>query len=182
MPAYYLDIETTGLEPDDNEIITIQWCELERNTGRRTGDVNILKSWESSERDILTQFTDSVRLQDPYEFNFIPVGYNLAFEHGFLSRRSGIHGTFPIDIISRPYIDLQQLSILMNRGEFKGTKLSDMTNKPSDGRVIPEWYRQQEFSKIEEYVRTETDEFVKFIQWAFESVPGLTPSLRARFS
>jgi len=49
LPNYYLDIETTGLEPIDHKVITIQWCEIERYTGKKVGELNILKEWESSE-------------------------------------------------------------------------------------------------------------------------------------
>ena len=181
MPTFYLDIETTGLEPVEHEIVTIQYCELERNTGKRIGDINILKSWESSEKDILAQFADAVNLSDPYEFTFVPVGFNLSFEHKFLLYRSFIHDTFPVEILQRPYIDLQQLSILMNSGEFKGTKLSDMTNKPSDGHMVPNWYANKEFAKIEEYIQTETEEFIKFIEWAFMAAPNLVSSLQNHF-
>jgi len=38
---YYLDIETTGLNPFENKIITIQYMELERNTAKPTGPLKI---------------------------------------------------------------------------------------------------------------------------------------------
>ena len=71
MGNYYLDIETTGLDEVQNEIVTIQWCELERNTGQKLGELQILKSWESSEKDILEKFADIVDLTNPYPFSFI---------------------------------------------------------------------------------------------------------------
>lgn len=37
MPAYYLNIETAGLDPDEHSIITIQ--ELEWGSGRPKGDL-----------------------------------------------------------------------------------------------------------------------------------------------
>ena len=40
---YYLDIETTGLDPLHSKIITIQYMELERNTGKPVGPLKILK-------------------------------------------------------------------------------------------------------------------------------------------
>ena len=42
---YYLDIETTGLDPLQDKIITIQYMELERNTGKPVGPLKILKEW-----------------------------------------------------------------------------------------------------------------------------------------
>ena len=51
---YYLDIETTGLNPYQHKIITIQYMELERNTAKPIGPLKILKEWESDEKTILT--------------------------------------------------------------------------------------------------------------------------------
>ena len=51
---YYLDIETTGLDPKKDQIITIQYQRLGMLTGRSEGDLNILRSWESSEKEILS--------------------------------------------------------------------------------------------------------------------------------
>lgn len=181
MGNYYLDIETTGLEPEECKILTIQWCELERNTGKLIGKLNILKEWESSEKQILEEFVDALNLTDPYPFSFIPIGYNLGFEHKFLSVRSEKHDTFPININSRPHLDLHQLALFINRGEFKGTKLSNMTNKPEDGLVIQNYYRNGQFDKIENYIQLETQQFIQFVQWAFETVPMLLPELRQRF-
>ena len=45
MATYYLDIETTGLDESSNDIITIQYQELERGSGRPIGNVTILKAW-----------------------------------------------------------------------------------------------------------------------------------------
>ena len=45
MGTYYIDIETTGLDPLNNEIITVQYLELERGTGIPVGEVQILKAW-----------------------------------------------------------------------------------------------------------------------------------------
>lgn len=167
MGNYYLDIETTGLEPEEEKIITIQWRELERNTCRPIGELNILKEWESSEKQILQEFSDAVNLTDPYAFSFVPIGYNLSFEHRFLSVRSEKHDTFPISILGRPHIDLHQLALIMNKGEFKGTKLSDITNKPQDGNVILNYYENKQYDDIEKYIQVESDEFIEFAQKAF---------------
>ena len=60
MSDYYFDIETNpgGQRPDykNDEILTIQLQGLDSRTGESKGELNILKSWESSERDILEKF------------------------------------------------------------------------------------------------------------------------------
>ncbi|MHB8546333.1 MAG: ribonuclease H-like domain-containing protein [Nitrosotalea sp.] len=45
MGNFYLDIETTGVDPRNDKIITIQFVELERNTGKQIGEFRILKEW-----------------------------------------------------------------------------------------------------------------------------------------
>ena len=58
MPGYYLDIETTGLDQVVNKIITIQYQELERGTGKPIGKLHILKEWELGEKGIVEKFID----------------------------------------------------------------------------------------------------------------------------
>ena len=72
MGTYYIDIETTGLDALNNEIITIQYVELERGTGVQTSDVHILKTWEMGERGILSAFIEETPITDPYAFAFVP--------------------------------------------------------------------------------------------------------------
>ena len=71
MGTFYLDIETTGLDPKKDKIITIQFQELERNTGKAIGELVILKEWESSEKEILEQFISKSKILDPYSFKII---------------------------------------------------------------------------------------------------------------
>lgn len=181
MGMYYLDIETSGSKQDECEILTIQWQKLERNTGNAIGELHILKKWESSEKDILEKFSDTVNQLDSNGSNFIPVGYGLKSEHDILSDRSTKLHTEPVDIMHKPQIDLHQLSILINQGKFIGTKLNDMTNKSSDGSVIPEYYKNKDYKKIIEYIEEETYQCIEFLKWAFLHVPTLETELRKRF-
>ena len=80
---YYLDIETTGLDPLHAKIITIQYMELERNTAKPIAPLKILKEWESDEKTILKKFISDSGIGDGYKFSFIPIGFNLQFEHSF---------------------------------------------------------------------------------------------------
>lgn len=52
---YYFDIETTGFHFDKDEIITIQWQELDRYTGEAVGDLNILKRWNMRIKTLLKE-------------------------------------------------------------------------------------------------------------------------------
>lgn len=100
MGNFYLDLETTGLDPLKDKIITIQFMEIDRNTAAKKGELRILKEWESSEKEILLQFISESRIADPYPFTFVPVGYNLGFEHRFLLERCRANGLPPVDITS----------------------------------------------------------------------------------
>lgn len=171
MPNFYLDIETTGIDPSKDKIITIQFVELERNTALQKGNLHILKEWESNEKEILSTFISKSGIADRYPFAFVAVGYNLLFEHKFLYQRSKMHGLFPINILARPFIDLRSLGVIMNRGEFRGSGLDKITNKPHDGHMVSAWYERKEWRSIENYVKVEADEFVRFCSWLYEELP-----------
>jgi DNA polymerase III alpha subunit (gram-positive type) len=178
MGNFYLDIETTGLNPNVDEIITIQYQELDRNTGMATGPLIILKSWESSEKNIIEKFLNETSFLDEYAFSFVPVGYNLTFEHNFLKRRSEIHNLPEIDILGKPFIDLRAVGLLMNRGEFKGSGLDKITNKEHDGLLIPVWYKIKNYEKIIEYIEMEAREFLRFNAWLYKRMPEIMDEWR----
>lgn len=167
MPAYYLDIETAGLDPVRDPIITIQYQELERYTGRPRGGLRILKSWESDERDMLERFAHDTGIGPQNPFGFIPTGYNLTFEHKFLHHRAGI------DILDLPHVDLRHTAILMNRGEFRGSGLDRMTGKQHAGSPIPDWYRDGQYGRIMQYVEDEAAAFCGFYAWLLERLPDV---------
>ena len=173
MPNFYLDIETTGLDERKDRIKTIQFVELDRKTGARTGMLRILKEWESSEKDILQRFIAESKVADPYPFTFVSVGYNLEFEHKFIRERCIQNGLPPIDILNKPFIDLRAFGVLMNKGEFGGSGLDKLTGKPHDGRVIPQWYAEKKWPEIENYIGNETEEFVRLCTWLYKELPPL---------
>lgn len=172
MSQFYFDIETTGLDPERDKIISIQIQELDRNTGDKIEDLIVLKEWESSEKEILEQFIEGSGVLD-YPFNFIPVGYNLGFEHSFLITKTRLYNLPEIDILNNPFVDLRSIGILMNRGEFKGSGLDRITGKKSDGSILPDWYQNKEYDKILDYVESEANEFIKLNKWLYKKMPEL---------
>ena len=173
----YLDIETTGLDPLQSKIITIQYMELERNTAKPIGPLNILKEWESDEKTILKKFISDSGVADKYPFAFIPVGYNLEFEHKFFWQRCMSNGLQPVDILNRPFLDLKTVGVIMNRGEFKGAGLDKLTNKPQSGKNIPRLYDEKNYGEIESYIKKETESFCEWLVKLYVKLPKLRDEL-----
>ncbi len=172
MGNYYFDIETTGLDPKTCKVITIQYQELDRHSGRAIGELVILKEWESTEKEILQKFVNDLRVLDPYAFTFVPVGYNLNFEHNFLKERMPLLSLTPVDILNKPFIDLRPFGIIMNKGEFKGSGLDKITGKPRDGSQVPVWYANREFTRIVDYIQTEAKSFLELNAWLYQQMPA----------
>lgn len=173
MPSYYFDIETTGLDPRSDRIITIQYQKLDIETGKPIGELVILKEWETSEKDIIKRFILDTGILEENPFSFVPIGYNLRFEHNFIKARAKTHELIEIDILDKPFIDLRAIGILMNKGMFKGSGLDKFTGKKNTGGNIPLWYANQEYSKIIEYIVDEAQEFIKFNSWLYKELPKL---------
>ena len=173
----YLDIETTGLDPLQSKIITIQYMELERNTAKPVGPLNILKEWESDEKTILKKFISDSGVADIYPFAFIPVGFNLPFEHKFFWQRCMSNALQPVDILDRPFLDLKTVGVIMNRGEFKGAGLDKLTNKPQSGKEIPRLYYEKNYGEIEKYIKIETESFCEWLAKLYVKLPKLRDEL-----
>ena len=168
---YYLDIETTGLDELHNKIITIQYMELDRNTGKAIGPLKILKEWESDEKTILKKFIEEFRPKDRWAF--VPIGYGLSFEHKFFWQRCISNGLEPISILGRPFLDLMTVGVLLKGGNFKGAALDDLIGKPHDGSVIPGYYREKKYAEIERYIKEETGGFSNFCIRLYKEMPQL---------
>jgi len=173
MTNYYLDIETTGLNPEVSKIITIQFQELDSITGEAKGELVILKSWESSEKKIIEKFIELSDIYGGSQWSFIPYGYNLKFENDFLAERAKVHNLPKIDILSRPSVDLYPIGLMMNSGNFKGSGLDKITGKIGTGMDILEMYTFDAYDKIEAYIKKEAQEYIRFYSWLKKRMPKL---------
>lgn len=173
MANFYLDIETTGLDEIESKITTIQYVELERGTGRQLGELTILKEWELGEEGMLKKFIDDSPISNVSKWDFVPVGYNLGFEHKFLLEKSSKYNLSKIEILDRAYIDLHHIGILMNKGEFSGSGLDKLTGKSHSGGRVVDWYHGKKYDEIENYIKNETREFVKWCTWLHKEMPEL---------
>ena len=173
---YYLDIETTGFYPEKNDkIITIQYMALNEETAKPEGPLKILKEWESDEKTILKRFIEDFRPE--YKWAFVPIGYGLSFEHKFFWQRCISNGLKPIGILTRPFLDLMTVGVLLNGGSFKGAALDDLTSKSQDGSVIPGYYKEKKYAEIERYIKNEIDGFCGLATKLFVKLPKLRDEL-----
>ena len=175
MTYYYLDIETTGFDVEKDKIITIQYVELDEKTAKPVGSLKILKEWESDEKTILKRFIEDFRPE--YKWAFVPIGYGLSFEHKFFWQRCISNGLKPIGILTRPFLDLMTVGVLLNGGSFKGAALDDLTSKSQDGSVIPGYYKEKKYAEIERYVEDERDGFCGLATKLFVKLPKLRDEL-----
>jgi hypothetical protein len=178
MPEYYFDIETYSPEkkpnPDKDKIITIQVQQIDIKTGKPKSKLEILKEWESSEKDIVITFYNKFKnsFEEIDVWQFVPVGYSLSYDFEFLISkfRSYIGKEFTSRFYyNRPYLDLKHVIVLLN-GEFKGASLDKSTSKKFSGAKIKEWYENKKFGEIELYIKNEAESFLELLQKARRNI------------
>jgi hypothetical protein len=178
MSDYYFDIETNpkGVKVDckNDEILTIQFQQIDGRTGEKKGDLTILKSWETSEKDILEKFHSIFNLADLW--NFVPFGFNLSFDFFSLLyrwRRIGIEVQPKTLFSEHPYIDIKSIVVIFNKGSFKGANLEKFLGKQYSGLKVSEWYKQKDYDSIQEYIEDEADRFIKLYQYLIQELPAI---------
>ena len=177
LAEYYFDIETTGFDFDIDDIISIQWQRLNGYTGEPIGELKILKSWESSEKEILKTFVPNVNCR---RWDFVFVGKNLLFDFCFLSKKMKQCelGKFDLRCLyDRAWLDIKPLLIMMNNGNFIGyDKVLPKTN-PLTNDKIPQLYKDEKYSEIIQYIKDEANDFIKAYQVLKKEIPSLTKHL-----
>ncbi len=160
MGIIYLDIETTGLNYNNDQIVTIQLQEDNQS-------LIIFKSWESNEKTILRKFL--MRLSGIQRKGFtICVGFNiLKFDIPFLISRCNYHKLLtPNDLIEIFYrnlahCDLLQILLPHHDWKYKGLtwdyvlRLYGYQSKKGHGNQIPIWFKEGKYDKIIEYIESE---------------------------
>lgn len=177
MAEYYFDVETTGTNFDKDEIITIQWQRL-GYTGEPVGDLNILKSWESSEKEILEEFSPNLTC---YPWDFVFVGKNMLFDFSMLDKRLSRHnlGKFDLSCLrQRVTLDIRPILIMLNNCRFKGYQNLIPKTNSTENKEIPELYRNGDFDKIVSYIEDEAKDFTKAYQVLKSEMPSLADCLR----
>lgn len=172
MAEYYFDTETTGLDSHKDKIITIQWQELDIFTGKPIGDLQILKEWESSEKEILEKFLPKLAC---YHWDFVFIGKNLLFDFMFLDKRLKHHNLGEFDLScaqKRVVLDIKPILVMINR-DFIGYDRVFDKNGTLDKVNVPELYEQKNYPTIIKYIEEETKVFIKNYQILKEKMPLL---------
>ncbi len=158
---------------DSVKIITVQYQLLKRD-GTPEGPLQVFKEWESSEEAVIRKIW--ALLNPRTLWDFAPVGYNIHFDLGILKRRAAAYGiNYPEWYIYHdlPTIDIKGICLAMNAFLFKDSGLDKFTGKESSGLMVPVWYAEGQYEKIMEYIRKETEEFVKFYARLKEVMPKI---------
>jgi len=178
MPDYYFDIETnprgTQVDYKSDEIMTIQFQRLDSRTGEKESDLTILKSWESSEQDILERFYSVFSPEDSWKF--VPIGFNLSFDFFSLLyrwREIGIEVSPRILFSEHPHIDIKPILVIFNRGSFKGATLGKFAGKHDSGLKVSEWCREKDYASAQAYIEDEADRFIKLYQFLIQRLPSV---------
>jgi uncharacterized protein YprB with RNaseH-like and TPR domain len=173
----YFDIETTGLDPKRDKIITVQIQKLEGRTVEPIGKMEILKEWESSEKEILQKIMPLLTCENP--FDFIIVGKNLLFDFMFVSERAKKYHLKTMDLSclhDRAFLDLKHVLVLINDGRFRGyNDLLRMGKHVNED--IPELYRRKRYREIAGYVRNESKTFIEAYRKLKREMPSLAKYL-----
>jgi hypothetical protein len=195
MPAYYFAVEGTrageSSDPATDNLITIQYQKIDLPTGEPLEPMVILRSWKSSEKEIVTAFYNEFFRPATPVTHFIPVGLNLDYAFEMLVAQFRKHNLPAISshelYYQRPRFDLRPIIILLNDGRFAGASLNAFSLKQGDTRHMEKWVDKKDYDRIDHYIREEAGRFLKVLQYLSKyktrlgitrkdgSAPGKTP-------
>jgi DNA polymerase elongation subunit (family B) len=174
---HYFDIETTGLNPGHDKVITVQIQKMAGWTGELIGEMEILKEWESSEKQLLERTMPLLTCERP--FDFIIIGKNLLFDFDFLSKRAekyGLKGMGLRCVYDRVFLDLKHVLVMINEGNFKGYDRLLKKGKYAN-KNIPDLYRQKRYDEISEYIKEEAGIFIEAYRRLRKEMPLMVKCL-----
>jgi len=173
MPEYYFDIETTGLNPTKDRIITFQFQELSQVSGIPLTKLVVAKEWDDDcSEGVILEWMKELLIDSPF-WKFVPVGNNLLFDLSFIAARmqTYFHTDFSMQLINRPFIDIKHILVMINGGHFRN--YSRMISKTDLGSNVPIWYQKRQYEKIVNYVEMETEAFVRTYGILKRNLPAL---------
>ncbi len=182
LTLFYFDQETTGDDPQQDKIITVQVRQLDDRL-EPVGNLQIMAEWEWGEKQIIQMALDKGVLQPNWDF--VPVGNRLRFDLTFLIERATKWDLLKWDMAAlkyywytKPLLDLQPILILMNRGQFTGSSLHAFADKAPGARV-PALYYKGATAEIIEYVTQEHEAALDLLRQARDAL-GILGDARRR--
>ena len=167
LTLFYFDQETTGDDPQQDRIVTVQLHQLDDDL-EPVGPFQIMAEWEWGEKEIIQMILGKGILQPGWDF--VPVGNRLRFDLTFLVERATKWNLIQWDMatlkfyfFTKPFLDLQPVLVLMNRGRFTGSSLHAFADKEPGAR-IPALYRKGSFEDIIAYVTREHDAALELLR------------------
>src|SRR5437879_12833124 len=155
LPLYYFDIETTGDDPQQDRIVTIQYQPLADDLSA-VGPFQVVAEWEWGEKQVIQMALDKGVLEPTWDF--VPVGNRLRFDLTFLLERATKWKLIEWDLaklgyfsVTKPYVDLGPILVMLNRGSLSGSSLHNFSDKERGARV-PRMYLAGRCSDIDVYV------------------------------
>lgn len=172
----YLDIETTGkTNPEEEKITSIQYQYLDKDFFP-IGKMIILKEYKSSEEEIVREFYKI--LYQGNKWKFIPIMQNGLFDFRYLFCKFKKYGLIKEseDVLNLfyniPIIDIHSMLVLVNKGEFVGSGLDNLTKKEHSGKYALDMYEQKNFTEFENYVSQEKEAFLDAVRKLFKHLNG----------
>ncbi len=146
------------------------------------GPLQIMAEWEWGEKQIIQMALEKGILQPNWDF--VPVGNRLRFDLTFLIERATKWdlikwdlGTLKYYWYTKPFLDLQPVLILVNRGRFTGSGLHVFADKEAGSR-IPALYRKGAYADIIAYVTREHDAVLEVLREARKVLSDLGDARR----
>jgi hypothetical protein len=167
LSLYYFDVETTGDDPQQDRIVTVQYQALSDDLGP-VGAFQVIAEWEWGEKQVIQTALGKGVLEPT--FDFVPVGNRLQFDLTFLIERATKWKLLEWDLaklkyfwFTKPYVDLGSILVMMNRGSLAGSALHVFSEKES-GIKVPKLYHAGRYSDIIDYVTRERNAAIELLQ------------------
>lgn len=185
MVTYYFDLKVAheeGGKPDmdTDRIVTISYRPFYDNSGRPKDDLVILKSWESSEEEILKEFIEFTgwNEDEPDPWRFVPSNFGLAQSLTILSNRCKALLNIELDykfLLNLPKIDLKAFGIIKRKGNFKKTSLPNFSKKLNRAYTIGILIEEENWEELEGFIRQEASVFLKIYKKLIQKVDSIFP-------
>ena len=159
---------------ENDEIVVIAYQQIDSRTGEKKGRLSMLKSWESSELEVLRSCHELMAFGRKWDF--VPIGFNLSFDFASLLlrwRKMGIQVNARMLFSERPYIDMQHVLLLCNSGSFSGCTLERFAGKKHSGKKVSEWLNENDYRAVEAYVEDEAERFIELYRFLVSRLPGV---------